>query len=81
MTDYYINPDINDDYVYVALRSRLNPACSCGIFGAYQESIRTAVAYETAEQKIFLFNRYGIVLNPAHSQNDPMIIKFKLNNM
>ena len=77
----YINPDINDDYVYVALRSRLNPACSCGIFGAYQESIRTAVAYETAEQKIFLFNRYGIVLNPAHSQNDPMIIKFKLNNM
>jgi hypothetical protein len=81
LTDYYINPDINDDYVYVALRSRLNPACSCGIFGAYQESIRTAVAYETAEQKIFLFNRYGIVLNPAHSQNDPMIIKFKLNNL
>lgn len=80
LTDYYINPDMNDNYVYVGLRSRLNPSCSCGMFGSYQETIKSAVAYETAEQKLFLFNRYGFVLNPAHSANDPMIMKFKIKN-
>lgn len=80
LTDYYINPDITDNNVYVGLRSRLVPSCSAGVFGSYQESIRTAVAYETAEQKFFLFNRYGIALNPAHTNDDPMIIKFKLTN-
>ena len=80
LTDYYVNPDMNDNYVYVGLRSRLNPSCSCGMFGSYQETIKTAVAYETAEQKLFLFNRYGFVLNPAHSANDPFVIKFKITN-
>lgn len=80
LTDYYINPDITDPYVYVGLRSRLNPTCSAGIFGAYQEMIKSAVAYETGEQKFFLVNRYGIALNPAHTQQDPMVIKFKIEN-
>ena len=74
---YYLNPDYNSDTVYVGLRSAEDPFCSSGFFGDYGSQLQTIKDPDTANDVIVVYNRFGLTMNPIHSENNPLLCKFK----
>jgi len=75
----YINPDVEDDNVYVGLRDDEIGRCSA-IFTSYYDKIIGPVAdVKTGNHKYFIFKRFAITANPLHTDTTPMMFKFKVN--
>lgn len=75
----YINPDAEDDNVYVGLRDDEIGRCSA-IFTSYYDKIVGPVAdVKTGNHKYFIFKRFAITTNPLHTDTTPMMFKFKVN--
>ena len=75
----YINPDVEDDNVYVGLRDDEIGRCSA-IFSSYYDKIVGPVAdVKTGNHKYFIFKRFAITANPLHTDTTPMMFKFKVN--
>ena len=82
------NNDYNDDYAiqgntsipdfaYVGLKSK-DPGENSLIFAPYIYEIQNVIDPDTAENNLFLYNRYGLVFNPLHQavQGKSMLQKF-----
>lgn len=74
---YYLNPDYESDTAYVGLRSAEDPFCSSGFFGDYGSQLQTIKDPDTANDVIVVYNRFGLTMNPIHSENNPLLYKFK----
>ena len=74
---YYLNPDYESDTAYVGLRSAEDPFCSSGFFGDYGSQLQTIKDPDTANDVIVVYNRFGLTMNPIHSENNPLLCKFK----
>ena len=74
---YYLNPDYDSDTAYVGLRSAEDPFCSSGFFGDYGSQLQTIKDPDTANDVIVVYNRFGLTMNPIHSENNPLLCKFK----
>ena len=74
---YYLNPDYDSDTAYVGLRSAEDPFCSSAFFGDYGSQLQTIKDPDTANDVIVVYNRFGLTMNPIHSENNPLLCKFK----
>lgn len=74
---YYVNPDYDSDTAYVGLRSSEDPFCSSAFFGDYGSQLQTIKDPDTANDVIVIYNRFGLTMNPIHSENNPLLCKFK----
>lgn len=74
-TRIYVNPDTTDNNVYVGLNGT-EPGTSSIIFSPYQYTISPATDPDTGITNLFVFNRYGITMNPLHTVAEPMLYKF-----
>ena len=74
---YYLNPDYESDTAYVGLRSAEDPFCSSAFFGDYGSQLQTIKDPDTANDVIVVYNRFGLTMNPIHSENNPLLYKFK----
>lgn len=78
LTRYYINPDPNDDNVYVGLKdSKTKSRCSF-YFAEYTCTIQSVLDPESGQPNYLIFNRFGIEKNPLHNESEPMLFKFKI---
>jgi hypothetical protein len=76
-TKIYTNPDSTDTNVYVGLNGQ-EPGTSSVIFSPYQYTISPTEDYDTGAHNLFVFNRYGITLNPLSVTGNEMLHKFAL---
>ena len=74
---YYLNPDYDSDTAYVGLRSAEDPFCSSAFFGDYGSQLQTIKDPDTANDVIVVYNRFGLTMNAIHSENNPLLYKFK----
>ena len=74
---YYVNPDYESETAYVGLRNPENPFCSSAFFGDYGSQLQTIKDPDTANDVIVVYNRFGLTMNPIHSENNPLLYKFK----
>lgn len=72
---FYLNPDVNDEQIYVGLCSKIESGVSSIIFSPYQYLISKAQDPEAGIEKYFVFNRYQITENPL---NQTKMYKFKI---
>ena len=77
---YYVNPDPKDDYVYVGLRHPTNKALCAGIYGDYQSQITTAID-KLGNLKAHIHRRYAMAMSPLHTEENPMLCKFKISGL
>lgn len=78
MITYYVNPVTTDTNVYVGLRHPTNRALCAGIFGDYQSQITTALDNSNGYLRAHIHRRYGMAMSPLHTNDDPMLCKFKI---
>lgn len=79
LTDFYVNPDPTDTNVYVGLKDDSVVSKSSAFFGEFRSDITSAIDPDTGDYHFYIFNRYGIAINPLHNdKNDPMLFKFTL---
>ena len=74
-TKIYVNPDTEDMNIYVGVNGR-EPGTSSVIFSPYQYTVSPAIDPDTGINYLYVFNRYGITMNPLHTEDDPMLYKF-----
>lgn len=77
--DYTDDPNAQDDYCYVGLKSEEVGASSL-IFAPYQYEIQDVINPNTGAQDIFLYNRFGLEENPQSDlpTGKKLLYKFKI---
>ena len=75
----HINPDVEDDNIYVGLRDDDIGRCSAIFTSYYDKVIGPVVDVKTGNHKYFIFKRFAITANPLHTDTTPMMFKFKVN--
>lgn len=78
-TKYFVNPKIDDDYVYVGLKHPTIESLSTGFFGDYQTTIQQARESDYGGLCYYIYNRFGISVNHLHVKENPFLIKFKVS--
>lgn len=78
---YYVNPKLDDNYVYVGLRHPSNKGLCSGVYGEYQNNITHSINPDTGDVSAFIHRRYGIAMSPLHTKDDPMLLKFKVSGI
>ncbi len=81
LTNFYINPDVSDQYVYVGLKDKEFPSRSSIFFGEMASDITSVVEQYTGQSQYFIWNRFGLGLNPLHTESNPMLFKFKVEGI
>lgn len=76
LTDFYLNPDITDNNVYVGLKDPEVPSKSSAFFGEYTSDVTNTIDPEDGSFKFYIFNRFGLCVNPLHNGTKPMLFKF-----
>ena len=76
-TQYYVNPILGDDNVYIGLNGKL-PGNSSLIFSPYQHTLITAQDPDTGNTNVFNVNRYAITENSLSTAGNEMLRKFSL---
>ena len=76
LTDFYLNPDISDENVYVGLKDLENPSKSSAFFGEYTSDVTSTIDPEDGSFKFYIYNRYGMAQNPLANGSKPMLFKF-----
>lgn len=75
----YINPDIEDNNVYVGLRDEVEIGKCAAIFTTYYDKIvGPVVDAKTGNASYFIFKRFAITPNPLHTETTPMMFKFAI---
>lgn len=78
-TEWYINPDSNDETtIYVGLKDREGTGKNCAYFSMYTNDITTAVDSESGEPNYFIWDRFALTMNPSHTNDNPMLVKFSV---
>ena len=75
---YYLNPNKNDTEVIVGLHSSSEKAANSLIYCPFSILTSTAIDPASGEKTLAVFVRSGIAVNPIHSDDSPMLYKFKL---
>lgn len=75
---YYVNPDPNDTYSYVGLRSAVQPYCSSAFFGEFTNDLQLVHDYNTGNLVFYIYNRFGICKSPLSTDDNPMLYKFEI---
>lgn len=76
LTDWFVNPDADDETVYVGLRDVNETGRGCAVFSPYQNMITDAIDPETGSKAYFIWNRYALTISPLHSTSEPMLMSF-----
>lgn len=77
---FALNPNVDEDSVYVGLRDSNNASKSQAILSPYVTDIQKAESYETGDINFHIFDRYQITQNPLHNKDvSPMMWKFDIN--
>lgn len=79
-TNFYLNPDVNDNYAYVGLNDFEDLGKSSLYFAPYQSQIIETNEYDTGNLVYFLINRFAISESPLHEVDDEMLYKFEIKN-
>jgi len=76
--DYTIDKG-SKNYCYVGLKSKV-PGESSLIFAPYQYELQTVTDPDTLDRSLFLYNRYGLIVNPQHDRvnEKSMLYKFEI---
>lgn len=75
---YYVNPDPNDMYAYVGLRSNVQPYCSSAFFGEFTNDLQLIHDPDTGNLIFYIYNRFGICKSPLNTADNPMLYKFEI---
>ena len=75
---YYVNPDPNDNYAYVGLRSSIEPYCSSAFFGSYANDLQMVHDPDSGNLTFYIYNRFGICKSPLCTAENPMLYKFEI---
>lgn len=75
---YYVNPDPNDTYSYVGLRSEVQPYCSSAFFGEFTNDLQLIHDPNTGNLTFYIYNRFGICQSPLSTPENPMLYKFEI---
>lgn len=78
------NPDPDAEYVYVGLRSDIEPNRSQAQYSPFRSDIRQAVDYETGNINYHIFNRFALTMNPVQDRSDEkkaLMWKFKVQDI
>jgi len=78
LVKYYLNPDINDENTYVGIKDVKLPGRSSAYFGNFKSDILKVVLQESGQQEYYIYNRFGMALSPLHTEDNPMLFKFKV---
>lgn len=78
VTNYFINPDPADDNVYVGLKDNHVKSRSAFFFADYICTLTSATDPNNGQLSYFIFNRFAIEKNPLHTDDAPMMFKFKI---
>lgn len=78
LTDWFVNPDPEDDTCYVGLRDDLGTGRECAVFAPYTDEVTMAIDPETGEYKYFIWDRFAIAISPLHKLTEPMLMSFKV---
>jgi len=78
--DYTIENQVNNNTVYVGLKSPKEPGYGSLLFSPYQYDLVDVIDPDTGDTHIHIFNRYGLELSPFHipMERKSMIHKFKI---
>lgn len=79
LTDFYLNPDIDDTNVYVGVNDPETPSKSSAFFGEYVADVTSTLDPVDGSFKFYIFNRFGICVNPLHNSESPMLYKFNVS--
>lgn len=77
-TKFYMNPDSDDENVYVGIKSEEDPSRSSAFFGSYKSELKWALNNDTGSKVFWIYNRFGICASPLHTDTEPMMMKFKV---
>lgn len=78
LTKWFINPDQNDNNVYVGLKDEVDAGRGCAVFSPYQNEITDAVDWKTGERVYFIWNRFAITISPLHTNENPLLMRFEV---
>ena len=72
---YFINPNMEDENVYVGL---LSESYGSVIYSPYNVILATAMNSDKNEVTYFTISRFGLTLNPQSTDEIPLLVKFKI---
>jgi len=81
LVSYYLNPDVTDSNVYVGLHDDELPGRSSAYFGNFASDLLRVITQESGQHEYYLYNRFGTALSPLHTEDNPMLFKFKVNKI
>lgn len=77
-TDFYLNPDVTDDNVYVGIHDHDDPNKCSGVFSPYVSKIIDAINPDSGENAFFIYNRFAVTASPLHVTDNEMFHKFQI---
>lgn len=79
-TEWYINPDYNEEStIYVGLIDKDETGRNCAYFSKYKNDITFATNHENGETYLYIWDRFALTMNPSHTDNNPMLVKFSVS--
>lgn len=79
LINWYVNPVLDDgDEVYLGLQDSEGIGKNAAYFSEYIKDVTIAVDYESANSCLFIRDRFALTMSPAHSEDNPMLVKFTI---
>ncbi len=78
LTDWFVNPDPDDDTCYVGLVDANGTGRECAVFSPYTDEVTLAIDPESGEYRYFIWDRFAITISPLHTSTEPMLMSFKV---
>lgn len=75
MIDFYVNPDVESEDIFVVLSDKYDGSKSGGIYSPYQNFIQKVADPDTGEFVYFIYNRFALGVSPLHVEDNPSIMK------
>lgn len=79
LTSWYINPDQTVTDIFVGLKDDTGTGRNCAYFSTYTKEITYAVDPESGDTHYFIWDRFALTMNPSHTNDNPMLMKFSLS--
>ena len=79
LTDWFVNPDNEDEKIYVGLMDKEGLGKECAVFSPYTDEIKKTYDPSTGNPGYFIHNRFAITISPLHSPTDPLLMYFTIS--
>ncbi len=75
---YYLNPDKNETNAIVGLHSTQERGCSALIYSPFSILTTNTTNPDNGERVLGIFVRSGLAINPLHTSENPLLVKFEI---